>query len=423
MHFYDFMHDELYCEDISVQKIAESIETPFYLYSQKAILENFNRIDTAFREVDHLICYALKANSNLTLLSILAQQGSGADVVSAGEIYLALKSGIPPEKIVYAGVGKKDDEIRYALERGILAFNMESIQELSVINEIAKSLQKKAPISLRINPNIDIHGHPYISTGKLADKFGIEIPKVKQILYKLEEFSNIELMGLHCHIGSQITETKPYLKVAHLLNELVGEIHSIGIHLKHVDIGGGLGVRYENVFQENQKSTTMDSERILTPENLVSSLLPNLKQMSCKIIFEPGRVLVAEAGVLVTKVLFRKENQGKQFIIVDAGMNDLIRPSLYGAYHEIVPVKKNTNEMLEEVDVVGPICESGDFLAKDTWLPEVQRGDLLVVMTTGAYGFSLSSNYNARLRPVEVLVNGDKFQIIRERGKLENLWS
>lgn len=421
MHFYNFMHDELYCEDISVQKIAENIETPFYLYSQKAILENFARIDIAFRKVDHLICYALKANSNLTLLSLLAQKGSGADVVSAGEIYLALKSGIPPEKIVYAGVGKKDDEIRYALERGILAFNMESIQELSVINIIAKSLQKKAPISLRINPNIDIHGHPYISTGKLADKFGIEIPKVKQILHKLEEFSNIELIGLHCHIGSQITETKPYLKVTDLLNELAVEMRSIGIHLKFVDIGGGLGVRYKNVFQENQKSTTLDLKSILTPENLVSSLLPNLKQLSCKIIFEPGRVLVAEASVLVTKVLFHKENQGKQFIIVDAGMNDLIRPSLYGAYHEIVPVKQNTNEMLK-VDVVGPICESGDFLAKDTWLPEVQRGDLLAVMTTGAYGFSLSSNYNARLRPAEVLVDGEKFQIIRERGKLENLW-
>jgi diaminopimelate decarboxylase len=422
MHYYKYLHDELYCEAISVQKIAKSVETPFYLYSQRTVLENFGRLDAAFQEVDHLICYALKANSNVSLLSLLEQKGAGADVVSGVEIYLALKAGIPPEKIVYAGVGKRDDEIQYALEQGVLAFNVESFEELTVINEIAKTLKRKAPISIRVNPNIDIHGHPYISTGTSVDKFGIEITKSKQIFHDLATFSNVKLVGLHCHLGSQITELKPYVEVTQLLAELVEEIGALGIRLTFVDIGGGLGVRYKNVFQDHAPSQATDSEGLLTPENLVNGILPNLKRMNCKIIFEPGRFLVAEAGILVTRVLYCKEAQGKHFMVVDAGMNDLIRPSLYDAYHEIIPVKKTTRGGLK-VDVVGPICESGDFLAKDRWLPSVQRGDLLAIMTAGAYGFSLSSNYNARPRPAEVLVNGEKFKIIRARGTLENLWS
>lgn len=421
MHHFRFYQDELYCEDLPIQKIAENVQSPFYLYSKKTILENYERIDDALQDVDHLICYALKANSNVTLLALLARKGAGADVVSRGEIYLALKSGFLPEKIVYAGVGKRDDEIRFALEQGILAFNVESIEELRVINNIAHNLQKMAPIAIRINPNIDIPTHPYISTGTEMDKFGIEISEAKEIFHKIDLFSNIELIGLHCHIGSQITEIEPFVKTIQLMKDLVKEMRSHGIILKFVDIGGGLGVQYKNVFQEKSNSNKMDSQSILTIEQLVSKLLPDLQALGCKIIFEPGRALMAQSGILVTQVLFVKKFQGKQFLILDAGMSDLIRPSLYGAYHEIVPVKK-TNRNRVKVDVVGPICESGDFFARSRWLPEVCREDLLAVMTVGAYGFSLSSNYNARTRPAEVLVEGGNYRVIRERGKIKNLW-
>ncbi|MFQ6113888.1 MAG: diaminopimelate decarboxylase [bacterium] len=421
MHYYRFYQDKLYCEGLPVQGIAENIDTPFYLYSQKTLVENYERISTAFQAIDHLICYALKANSNVSLLSLLAQRGAGADVVSGGEIYLALKSGFLPEKIVFAGVGKTDAEIQSAVEQDILALNVESFAELQVVNDIAKNLHKKAPITIRINPNIDIQGHPYISTGKAVDKFGIEISEAKEMFHKIHSFSNTELIGLHCHIGSQITEVNSFLKAIQLLKETVKELHTLGVNLRLVDIGGGLGVNYENIFQENLNSKEKDLGDVLTPEELVDKLKPDLQEMSCKIIFEPGRALIAESGILVTKVLYKKEIQGKRFLVVDAGMNDLIRPSLYGAYHEIVPVSKNGNDMVM-VDVVGPVCESGDFLARDRWLPQVNRGEYLAVMTAGAYGFSLSSNYNARPRPAEVLVEGNDYKIIRERGSIENLW-
>jgi len=417
MHCFHFKNSQLYCESLGVKEIAQKIETPFYLYSQKTILENFRRIDSAFNGLDHLICYALKANSNEALLSLLANAGAGADVVSGGELYLALKSGFEPKKMVYAGVGKRDDEIRYALQQGILSFNVESLEELRIINEIARSLQKKAPVAIRLNPNIEIKSHPYISTGKAADKFGIDLAAARELFRTFTNFSNVELTGLHCHIGSQITDAEPYRQVVKVLGDVASDRRALGHQLSYVDMGGGLSVRYENVFQDsNAAQTDLDIKR------LIDELRPDLRKMKCKIIFEPGRALVAEAGVLVTKVLYQKETQGKRFVIVDAAMNDLIRPSLYGAYHEIVAVQQSGGNPIK-VDVVGPICESGDFLGCDRWLPELKRGDLLAVMTAGAYGFSLSSNYNARPRPAELLVDGANVRVIRDRGKIENLWS
>lgn len=418
MHFFKFKNRELYCENLSVRKIAAEIATPFYLYSRKTIIENFERIHRAFREFDHLICYALKANSNEALLALLAGLGAGADVVSRGELLLALKSGFDPKTIVYAGVGKRDDEIRYALEQNILAFNVESLEELRVIDEIAGEMNRTAPVAIRINPNIDIHGHPYISTGKAADKFGIELPAARQIIRDFKEFPHTRLMGLHCHVGSQITEIAPYAEVAKILKATAGEAKQTGHRLQYVDIGGGLGVSYKNVFGE---ASGPDSESKIDIAQIVDHIRPELQDLECKIIFEPGRALVAEAGILVARVLFQKESQGKRFVIVDAGMNDLIRPSLYGAYHEIVPVMQRAGTLVS-ADVVGPVCESGDFLGRDRPLPDLRRGDLLAVMTAGAYGFVLSSNYNARPRPAEVLVEGERFRVIREPGKLDHLW-
>lgn len=424
MDYFRFRQSKLYCEELPVQQIAECIETPFYLYSKKTVVDNFDRMDCAFQDLHHLICYALKANSNETLLSLLAQKGAGADVVSRGEIYLAVRNGFVPEKIVYAGVGKTDGEIRYALEQGILGFNAESIAEIGVINEIAKGLNKIAPIAIRVNPNIDIQGHPYISTGQAKDKFGIEIPEVKKFFREMQALPHIELIGLHCHIGSQISEVPPFVKVVQLLKELAGDLRSLGCHLKYVDIGGGLAVRYKDLFQREREKLSRDETDLagdLSAEELIQNLLPDLQELDCKIIFEPGRSLIASAGVLVTKVLFVKNTQGKRFLIVDAGMSDLIRPSLYGAHHEIVPIKQTCHKVTK-VDVVGPICESGDFLARNRWLPEVQRGDFLAVMTVGAYGFSLSSNYNARPRPAEILVDGEKYEVIRAREAFEKVW-
>lgn len=412
MHHFHFENDELYCEEVKLQDVAADLGTPVYVYSQNTLLDNLAEIESALAGIDHTVCYALKANSNEKLLSLLAGRGAGADVVSAGEIYLALKSGFPPEKIVYAGVGKRDDEILFALNRDILAFNVESAEELQAINDIADAENKKARIGIRINPDIDIQGHPYIATGKSENKFGISISEVPQLLQQLSGLANVELVGLHCHIGSQIRAVAPYLAAIEALSQLKNRVEREGSTLRYIDIGGGLGVDYEAPFDEPS----------LTATELFSEIHADLAALDCRIIFEPGRSLIANAGVLLTQVLYGKQTRGKRFVVVDAGMTELIRPSLYNAYHEIVPLKKAPGPAKVKVDVVGPICESGDFLAKDRTMPEVSRGDLLAVLTAGAYGFSLSSNYNARPRPAEVLVNGGSYKVIRERGKIEELW-
>jgi diaminopimelate decarboxylase len=422
MNHFHFKESQLFCEEISVQEIAEEYGTPLYLYSKQQLIENFRAIDSAFADVDHITCYALKANSNIELLKILANEGAGADAVSAGEIHFALNAGFDPSKITFAGVGKRDDEIEFALKKNIFSFNVESIEELAVINEIAGRLKTKARIALRINPDIDASTHPYISTGLKTNKFGIDIAVAAETFKYAASLSNLRVDGIHTHIGSQILKLDPFEQTAQIVVDLVEELRRTGIHIHHIDFGGGYGVTYKNSIKHPmlpmEESTVADE----TPGNnaFITAVLPILKKAQCKIVIEPGRSIVANTGILVTKALYRKDNGVKKFVIVDAGMNDLIRPSLYQAYHQIVPLTLK-DSMLEIVDVVGPVCETGDFFARDRKMPFVQRGDYIGILTAGAYGFSFSSNYNARPNAVEVLVNGDKMRVIRERQKIEDL--
>ncbi len=418
-HFY-YAGSRLHCEDVPLAEVAARLATPFYLYSRRTYRENFLEIDAAFGRHPHRICYALKANSNPHVLRDFAELGAGADVVSVGELQLALQAGIAADRIVFAGVGKRDDEIIAGLQAGIRGFNVESEAELEVINELARQQNCVAPVALRVNPNIDIHGHPYIATGRDADKFGIELPRARALLTELKTFSHVRLVGLHMHIGSQITETAPFAAVGRTMAELAQQALAAGHRLEYLDVGGGLGVLYENAVTLATE-TAPTAGLALAPAQVAELLLAPLRPFDCEIVFEPGRALVATSGVLITRVLYVKAAQGKKFLVVDAGMSDLIRPSLYQAHHQIVPLRL-TAAAVETYDVVGPICESGDFLAKARNLPAVQRGDLLAVMTAGAYGFSLSSNYNARPRPAEVIIDGGEILISRPRESLEEIW-
>ena len=420
IHFY-YSQADLFCESLSIASLAQNTRTPFYLYSRRSYLENLKEIDDAFSQKNHLICYALKANSNPDLVKDFAKKGAGADVVSKGELGIALKAGINAEKIVFAGVGKRDDEIIAALDAGILGFNVESEPELEVINDLAGKQNKQAPISLRVNPAIDIHGHPYISTGRSIDKFGIGLDRIKILLHEIKNLNNVKLVGLHVHIGSQIVETESLGRVGHFMAELCHLAKSNGHQLKFVDLGGGLGVTYENAISTAAETKPANGFAV-SPQKAVQKLIAPFDDFNGTIIFEPGRSLVATCGVLVTRVLYIKEAEGKKFVIVDAGMSDLIRPSLYQAHHQIVPVEFKEGP-LEKCDVVGPICESGDFLGRDCMLPPVKRGDLLAVMIAGAYGFTLSSNYNARPRPAEIIVDGDNIFTSRKQQDLEQIWS
>ncbi len=418
-HFY-YTASQLHCENVPLAEVAARVQTPFYLYSRRTYRENFAEIDAAFGDHPHRICYALKANSNPHVLRDFAGLGAGADVVSVGELQLALQAGMAAGRIVFAGVGKRDDEIMAGLQAGIRGFNVESEAELAVINELARQQNRVAPVALRVNPNIDIHGHPYISTGRQADKFGVELPVARALLARLKDFAHVRLVGLHMHIGSQITEAAPFAAVGKAMAELARQALATGQRLEYLDAGGGLGVIYENAIPLAAE-TAPTAGLALAPAQVAELLLAPLRQFDCEILFEPGRALVATSGVLVTRVLYVKETQGKRFAVVDAGMSDLIRPSLYQAHHQIVPVQL-TAAGTGKYDVVGPICESGDFLAKGRELPALRRGDLLAVMTAGAYGFSLSSNYNARPRPAEVIVDGGEILISRPRESLEQIW-
>lgn len=423
MHYFTYRHRQLFCEELSIADLAAQHGTPLYLYSRKTYREKFASIDRAFAAAKHQICFALKANCNPHILQDFAALGCGGDVVSGGELQLALQAGIPASRIVFAGVGKRDDEILAGLDAGIRGFNVESEAELQVINELAAQRKKVAPVSLRINPDIDIHGHPYISTGRAADKFGIELNRAKELFAEIKTLRQVKLVGLHAHLGSQITELWPFPQIGELFGNLAQLAHAAGHQLDYIDVGGGLGAIYEN-FIKVEPNTEPAPDLALSPNELADQMLPPLTKnlpKDCTVIFEPGRALVAGSGVLVTRVLYTKMTRGKFFAVVDAGMTDLIRPSLYSAYHQIVPVSQREGEW-QNGDVVGPICESGDFLAKDRSLPPVQRGDLLAVMTAGAYGFSLSSNYNARPRPAEVVVDGGKPHLSRPRQSLESLW-
>lgn len=408
MHYFQYKGKALYCEEVSIDSMASEVGTPFYLYSYRTMVRHYKAFQEAFLSVPHLICYSVKANSNLSVLKTFVDMGSGVDTVSGGEIYRALKAGADPEKIVFSGVGKKEEEIEYGLKTGILMFNVESAQELEAINGIAKRLELKAPISLRVNPDVDPQTHPYISTGFKNAKFGIDITIAKELYRHARSLKNIDVIGVDCHIGSQLTSVAPFIDALRKIKEMIQSVREDGTDIKYLDLGGGLGITYR---EETPPHPTTYGEAI-TKE---------VEDLDITLIFEPGRVLVGNAGILVTRVIYTKENAEKNFIIVDAAMNDLARPALYGSYHGIKPVQMPDSDEEVTVDVVGPICETGDFLAKDIKVPVFKRGDLMAVMSAGAYGFAMSSNYNSRPRAAEVIVKRDEYTIIRERESYEDL--
>lgn len=407
MNFFNYREGELYAEDVPVIELVKKFGTPLYIYSYSTLVRHIRAYSEAFCEVPHIICYAVKANSNLAILTLFARLGLGADIVSGGELFRALKAGINPSKIVFAGVGKTEEEIEYAIKSEILMFNVESEAELLKINEIAKKLRKKARVALRVNPDIDPKTHKYIATGLKTSKFGIPIEKAIDYYKLAKSLSNIKVIGIHKHIGSQITETKAYVEALSKIVSLYNKLHSIDLNIEYIDIGGGLGITYKD-------------EEPPHPKDLAEAIMPVIQNIKGKIIVEPGRSIVGNAGILVTKVLYTKKTDTKNFIIIDAGMNDLIRPTLYGSYHEIQPVKRKGGKKVV-ADIVGPICESGDFLAKDREIESAEPGEYLAVMSAGAYGFAMSSNYNSRPRAAEVLVRGDKFSLIRKRETYKDL--
>ncbi|RJQ14675.1 MAG: diaminopimelate decarboxylase [Nitrospiraceae bacterium] len=408
MHDFIYRKSELYAEDVPVRKIVEKAGTPLYIYSYNTLVRHYSAYKEAFDGYPNIICFALKANSNPALLKILAKEGSGADVVSGGELFFALKAGIPAKNIVYAGVGKTEQEIEYALKSRILMFNIESSDELAAIDKVAGRLKVKAPIALRVNPDISASTHPYISTGLKKHKFGIPINKALEYYSLANSLRNVEVVGIHKHIGSQITRTTPFVDALKKVLVLADSLKSRGIEIRYLDMGGGLGIPYNN------------EEDLPKPGDLAKAIMPLIKLHNFTLIIEPGRSIVGNAGILVTKVLYLKKHLRKEFVIVDAGMNDLIRPSLYDAYHHIQPVKKNARRIVY-ADVVGPICESGDFFAKGRKMNSPRHEDLLAVMSAGAYGFSMSSNYNGRKKAAEVLVKGKEFFVVREREEYKDL--
>jgi diaminopimelate decarboxylase len=408
MHDFVYKNGELYCEDVPVKTVAQRVGTPFYLYSSKTLANHFKAFDSAFAGVPHLICFAVKSNSNSAVLRLLAREGAGADIVSGGELFRALRAGVEPRKIVYAGVGKRRDEIEYALKVGILMFNVESREELLALDRAASEMHATARIALRVNPDIDPKTHAYISTGLKENKFGIPIEHALEHYQTANSLANVEIVGVHQHIGSQITEVQPFVDALEKLIGFVKELRAAGVSISHINIGGGLGITYKD-------------ETPPLPKDVAQAVQPLLKSSGCTIVMEPGRAIVGNAGILVTSALYHKESGEKRFLIVDAGMNDLIRPSLYEAYHEIRPVIEPASPERAVYDVVGPICESGDFLAKDRELPAIKQGELLAVMGGGAYGFSMSSNYNSRPRVAEVMVKGHEFHIVHERETYNDL--
>jgi diaminopimelate decarboxylase len=407
MHHFQYRGNELYCEKVSISEIAEKMGTPFYLYSHATLKRHFLVFNKAFEGIKRLVCYSAKANTNLAVLKLFSKLGSGLDIVSGGELYRGLKAGFPPDRIVYSGVGKRIDEIDYALNMGILMFNVESLEELEVIDQRAGIFNKRAPIAIRVNPDVDPGTHPYISTGLNKNKFGIDIPTSIEGYKIASKLKNIEVIGIDCHIGSQITDVKPFEDALKSLRNLINEIENIGVRIKTINLGGGLGITYQDELPPH-------------PNEYAGAIVKSLKGMPIQLILEPGRVIVGNAGVLVTRVLYRKSSKTKEFIIVDAGMNDLVRPSMYHAFHAIQPVVKSEAAPIV-ADVVGPICESGDFLAQDRKMTHARRGDLLAVMSAGAYGFVMSSNYCSRPRVPEIMVKEARFEIIRNRQRYEDL--
>jgi len=387
--------------------IAEKVGTPFYLYSHATLKRHFLIFNEAFEGIERLVCFSAKANTNLAVLKLFESLGGGLDIVSGGELYRGLKAGFSPDKIVYSGVGKRVDEIDYALDTGILMFNVESLEELELIDKRAGLLKTKAPVSIRVNPDVDPKTHPYISTGLKKNKFGIDTETAIQAYRFASKLENIDVIGIDCHIGSQITEAKPFMEALESLNALIDELKNMGIEIRYLDMGGGLGITYNDESPPH-------------PREYARAIVAALKGSHFKLILEPGRVIVGNAGILVTRVLFRKSGKVKEFVIADAGMNDLMRPTLYDAFHAIEPVVATENKTIT-ADVVGPICETGDFLALDRKIPDVKKGDLLVVMSAGAYGFTMSSNYCSRPKAAEVMVKDNRFHVVKARQNYEDL--
>lgn len=409
MHNFEYRQGELYCEQVPVSRIAKEVGTPCYIYSHATLIRHFHAYDEAFKNIPHIVAFAMKANSNLAILRLMAKEGSGVDIVSGGELFRAIKAGVPPSKIVFAGVGKDAGEIAEALKADILMFNVESSAEIRAINDVAASVGKKARIALRINPDVDPKTHPYISTGMKKSKFGIAADRALEEYKMAASLSHIDVVGVHAHIGSQLTEVTPFVDSLKKVVGLIGILKSQGINIRYLNIGGGLGITYSE-------------EKPPLPQDLADAISPIITNLGLTLVMEPGRVIVGNAGILVTKALYLKEGEAKSFVIVDAAMNDLIRPSLYGAYHEIKPVNEEAGHRAkQQVDIVGPVCESGDFLAKDRLLPAVKPGELMAVMSAGAYGFVMASNYNSRPRVPEVLVQGGDIHVIRERETYDDL--
>ncbi|MCX6151825.1 MAG: diaminopimelate decarboxylase [Ignavibacteriales bacterium] len=404
---FHYKEKKLYCEQKSVEEIAETVGTPVFIYSKNYLVNQYKEFDKAFVGINHNIFFAIKSNFNLNVIKILLDQGSGVDVNSGGELYRALKAGATPNKILFSGVGKTAEEIKMALQHGVKLIKAESLSETNLIDKIAGEMKKTAPVAIRINPNVDAKTHPYISTGLAENKFGIDSSKAEEIFLECSKLKNIRLCGIDMHIGSQITSIEPFVEAIEKMAELFKKLKLSGIPLQHFDIGGGMGVMYK---EENFFSLFKLSERVKEI----------LLQLDCEILFEPGRFLTANAGILVAEIQYIKQNRNKIFFIVDAAMTELLRPTLYGAYHHIQPVKINDRKDII-VDVVGPVCESGDFLAKDRTITECIEGEKLAVLSAGAYGMVMSSNYNARRRPPEVIVDGDRFFISRSRESFEHL--
>ncbi len=409
MDHFTYRNFDLCCEQVSLRSLAADIGTPAYVYSKAALLESYRAYDDAFAEVPHVVCYSIKANANLGVLATLARAGAGADIVSGGELFRALRAGFPPSKIIFSGVGKTRDEMRDALEAEILMFNVESLSELRTLDEVARELGVRAPVALRVNPDVDPQTHPYIATGLKTSKFGIPFAQALEAYEEAASLKGVEVVGADMHIGSQLTKAAPFADAVARLASLVKALRERAIAIRTVDVGGGLGIRHREETPPTHREYAM-------------ALLPALRELGVTVLLEPGRSIVGNAGVLLTRVLYRKDTGNKKFVVIDAAMNDLIRPPLYDSYHEVRPVSEaRLGGPTEKVDVVGPICESGDFLAKDRELARTEEGDLLAVMSAGAYGFAMASNYNTRPRAAEVLVDGNRYTIVRRRETYEDL--
>ncbi len=408
MDYFQYQQDQLFAEQVPVAEIAAQHGTPAYIYSRATLERHWRAFDQAFGEFPHQICYAVKANSNLAVLNVLARLGSGFDIVSGGELARVLKAGGDPTKVVFSGVGKTEAELRQGLQAGIGCFNVEVQGELDRLNRIAGELGVKAPVSLRVNPDVDAQTHPYIATGLKENKFGIAPHAALDEYRRAAGLPHIEIVGLDCHIGSQLTNLSPFLDALERVLDLAGQLQSEGIALSHLDLGGGLGIRYRD-------------ETPPEPAEYVGAILNRLEDEKYTIFLEPGRSIAGNAGILVTRVEYLKHTPAKCFAIVDAAMNDLLRPALYDAWQDIIPVQKHQDIPGQQVDVVGPVCETGDFLGRERFL-SLREGDLLAVRSAGAYGFVMSSNYNSRPRPAEIMVSGDQAYVVRERESVEDLW-